>query len=92
MNTRLKTRVKSLTGRQRQVVRLVSLGCSCAEIGAILELSPNTVDIHRTRAMRALAINRATLLTRVAIEHRISPLGDQLTLAEQRRSGRKSFV
>lgn len=89
MPDRLKARVAKLTERHRQVVRLVSLGCTITEIAEILDLSPNTIDNHRLRAMKILGVDRATILTRVAIKYRISPLGDQLTARERRKSGRK---
>ena len=79
-----------LTERERQVVRLVSLGCSVKEAAAILKLAPNTVDNHRSRAMAKLGTDKAALLTRIAIKNRISSLKDQLTPAEKRRSGRKN--
>ncbi|MBN1853607.1 MAG: response regulator transcription factor [Pirellulales bacterium] len=77
-----------LTPRQREVVRLVSLGCTVEEIALVLDLSPSTVDNHKTRAMQRLGTNKVALLTRLAIKHRISSLKDQLTRAEKRRSGR----
>ena len=89
MSDRHKARVAKLTPRHRQVVRLVSLGCTINEIAEILDLSPNTIDNHRLRAMKILGVDRATVLTRVAIKYRISPMGDQLTRAERRKSGRK---
>ena len=85
----MKTRVKELTPRHREVVRLVSLGCSTEEIAAILNLAVSTVDNHKTAAMRRIGTDKAALLTRIAIKHKISPLSDSLTLGEKRRSGRK---
>jgi len=41
-----------LTPRQTEIIRLVSLGCTNDEVGAILKISPSTVDNHKTRAMR----------------------------------------
>jgi DNA-binding CsgD family transcriptional regulator len=78
-----------LTQREREVVRLVSLGCSVKEAAAILRLAPSTVDNHRSRAMTKLGTDKAALLTRLAIKKRISGLNDKLSLAEKRRSGRK---
>jgi len=83
----MKSRVQRLTKRQREVVRLASLVCSQAEAGAILGLSPNTVDIHRTKAMKLLGVNKAALLTCVAIKFGISPLDDKLTRTERRKAG-----
>ena len=78
-----------LTQREREVIRLVSLGCTVKETAAILKLAPHTVDNHRTRAMAKLGTDKAALLTRIAIQQRITTMRDKLTLAEKRRSGRK---
>lgn len=85
----MRSRVKRLTKRQREVVRLTSLGCTNAEAAAVLGLSPHTVDIHRTAAMRILEVDKAAILTRIAIKYRISPLSDQLTRSEKRKVGHK---
>ncbi len=77
-----------LTDREKEVVRLISLGCTVAEAASILGLSPSTVDNHKTRAMAKLGTNKTALLTRLAIMGRISPLRDRLTPAEKRQSGR----
>ncbi len=81
----MKGRVARLTPRLREVVRLVSLGCTIDEMAAILQLAPGTVDRHRDRAMKTLGVNRIAVLTRVAIRHRISSLNDELTATEKRR-------
>ncbi|MEN6498730.1 MAG: LuxR C-terminal-related transcriptional regulator [Thermoguttaceae bacterium] len=78
-----------LTPREREVVRLVSLGCTVKEAALILKLSPSTVDNHKWRAMTKLGTDKIALLTRLAIKMRITTIKDQLTLAEKRRSGRK---
>ena len=79
-----------LTPRQREIVRLVSLGCSVHEIADILDLAPSTVDNHKTRAMERLGVNKVALLTRMAVKHRISALKDKLSPKEKRLSGRKN--
>ncbi|MCA9235075.1 MAG: response regulator transcription factor [Planctomycetales bacterium] len=85
----MKTRVANLTPRQREVVRLISLGCSDIEIGKILKLSPATVNNHRSAAMRTLGTDKAALIARLALRYRISSLKETLTAAEKRKSGRK---
>lgn len=77
-----KSRGCPLTNRERQVVRLVSLGCSSAEIGRILSISESTADNTRSRAMTRLGITKATLLTRWAIEYGLTSAQDRLTRAE----------
>ena len=78
-----------LTKRHRQVVRLLSLGCTVNEAAAILKLAPSTVDNHKTEAMSRLGTNKLALLTRMAMKMRITTMQDKLTAAEKRRSGRK---
>ncbi|HOP78218.1 MAG: LuxR C-terminal-related transcriptional regulator [Thermogutta sp.] len=81
---------RPLTAREKQVVRLISLGCSVKEAAAILKLAPSTVDNHKANAMKKLGVNKLPLVTRMAIKLRISPLNDRLTPLEKKRSGRKA--
>lgn len=81
---------KALTPREKQVIRLISLGCSVKEAAAILKLAPSTVDNHKSNAMKKLGVNKLPLVTRMAIKLRISPLNDRLSPLEKRRSGRKN--
>lgn len=83
-------RAQALTPREKQVIRLISLGCSVKEAAAILRLAPSTVDNHKSNAMKKLGVNKLPLVTRMAIKLRISPLNDRLTPLEKRRSGRKN--
>jgi DNA-binding NarL/FixJ family response regulator len=80
----------SLTKRHREIVRLLSLGCTVNEVAKVLKLSPSTVDNHKTAAMARLGTDKLALLTRLAIKLRISKLNDKLTAGERRRSGRKN--
>ncbi len=81
---------KQLTTREREVIRLVSLGCTVKEAAAILKLSPSTVDNHKYSAMTKLGTDKVALVTRLALKRRISKLNDKLTPQEKRRSGRKN--
>jgi len=81
---------RPLTAREKQVVRLISLGCSVKEAAAILKLAASTVDNHKANAMKKLGVNKLPLVTRMAIKLRISPLNDRLTPLEKKRSGRKA--
>ncbi len=78
-----------LTPREKEVVRLVSLGCTIGEAALILKLSPSTVDNHKSRAMAKLGTDKMALLTRLALKMRLTSMKDKLTVAEKRRSGRK---
>jgi DNA-binding CsgD family transcriptional regulator len=78
-----------LTKRQTEVVRLLSLGCTVNEAAKILKLSPSTVDNHKARAMAVVGTGKLALLTRLAIQLRITSLSDKLTAAEKRKRGKK---
>ena len=56
-----------LTPRQRQIVLLVVRGCSSAEIGEQLHLSPKTVDTYRSRLMGKLGVANVAALVRLAV-------------------------
>ncbi len=79
-----------LTDREREVVRLVSLGCTVKEAAAVLKLAPSTVDNHKARAMAKLETDKIALVTRLAIKMRITSMKDTLTNLEKRRSGRRN--
>ncbi len=78
-----------LTKRHREVIRLLSLGCTVNEAARILELSPSTVDNHKTTAMARLGTDKLALLTRIALKTRITSMRDKLSTREKRLSGRK---
>lgn len=89
MRDTMKSRVESLSPRQRQIVRLTSLGCTSHEIATILGMSRWTVENHQFQAKERLGVSKAAVLTRIAIKFKISPLDDELTRGEQRKIGRK---
>ena len=90
MSDSIKTRVASLSPRQRQIVRLTSLGCTSHEIAAILGMSRWTVENHQFQAKERLGISKAALLTRIAIKYKISPLNDELSKSELRKLAKKA--
>ena len=77
-----------LTQMEKHVLRLISLGCTVKETAAILERSPNTIDNHKTHIMRKLRVNDLAMLTRRAIQLKVSSLHDRLTRGERRRLSR----
>jgi DNA-binding NarL/FixJ family response regulator len=81
----MKEKVRGLPPRLRQVVRLISLGCTIDEMAAVIGIQPRTIDNHKTRAYVALGVCKAAVVTRIAIKHRISSLNDRLTRSEKRR-------
>jgi len=80
----------NLTPRQRDVVRLLSLGCTVREAALILGLAPSTVDNVKTAAMARMGTNKLALVTRLASKHRVTSMKDQLTRTEKRKSGRRN--
>ncbi|MGB1658338.1 MAG: sigma-70 family RNA polymerase sigma factor [Longimicrobiales bacterium] len=65
----LRTRLSSLTNREREVLLLVAQGLTNREIGEQLEISPRTVETHRERVMGKLRIRTVAGLTRFVVEH-----------------------
>jgi DNA-binding NarL/FixJ family response regulator len=51
-----------LTPREKQILELIAKGNSNKEIAALLNLSVNTVSVHRANLMSALGIHRTTEL------------------------------
>jgi RNA polymerase sigma factor (sigma-70 family) len=65
----LRTRLDSLTNREREVMLLVAEGLTNREIGERLEISPRTVETHRERVMSKLRVRSVAELTRFVVEH-----------------------
>lgn len=62
---------RSLSEREREVLKLVALGRSTKEISSELNIAFRTVETHRERLMRKLDIHNVAGLTRFAIANRI---------------------
>ncbi len=58
-----------LSGRERQVLRLIAEGLAAKEIAVDLSISTKTVEAHRTSLMRKLGARKATELVRYAVRH-----------------------
>ena len=56
-----------LTGREKQVLTLIAQGKSNKEIAGLLELSVNTVSVHRANLMEKMNIHRTAELVLFAI-------------------------
>jgi DNA-binding NarL/FixJ family response regulator len=61
-----------LTSRQREVLQLVSEGCTAKEIASVLKVSVKTAVFHKTSIMEKLDLHTIAELTRYALEHGIS--------------------
>ena len=62
-------RGQGLTTRELQILQLIAEGKSNKEIAAHLQLSVNTVAVHRANIMDALGIHKTTELVVYAIRH-----------------------
>jgi DNA-binding NarL/FixJ family response regulator len=60
---------KSLTARQREVLQLVAEGMTVKEIASTLNLSPKTVEFHKSQLMTQLDLHTTAELTKYALVH-----------------------
>ncbi|MGB3470888.1 MAG: LuxR C-terminal-related transcriptional regulator [Erythrobacter sp.] len=65
-------RIKSLTVREREVLDLLTDGGSNKEIARALEISPRTVEIHRSNMMTKLGARHAAEAVRFRLEANIN--------------------
>ena len=63
-----KNNVELLTPRQREILRLVSIGHTNREIAEMLEISVRTVEVHRFNLMRRLNVRNVAQLLRRALQ------------------------
>lgn len=66
----------TLTAREREVLYLAVEGMNYREIGALLSISPRTVEMHHHNVMRKLRLRNQTDLIRYAIQQGILPLNE----------------
>jgi len=63
--------IESLTEREREVLRLISIGKSNKEIAHKLVISPKTVSVHRTNIMTKLGVKNSFELIRFVTTHKL---------------------
>lgn len=73
-----------LTRLERGTARLLSLGCTLGQIGAILRLPVDDVRGLRRRVMHKIGTTSLATLTRYTIRRGISSLEDRLSDQERR--------
>ena len=61
-----------LTDREIEVLRLLASGRTVREVAALLDLSPKTVDAHKTNMMRKLKLHSRLELFRWAVRHKLA--------------------
>jgi DNA-binding NarL/FixJ family response regulator len=62
-----RTPLRRLSRRQREVLQLLSMGCSTREIARRLRLSAKTVETHRAAVMKRLGIRQVANLVRYSL-------------------------
>ena len=60
---------RSLTAREREVLKFLSEGKSNSEVAEVLRISIRTVETHRANIMNKLDLRNTAELVRYAIEH-----------------------
>jgi DNA-binding NarL/FixJ family response regulator len=68
---RPKSRAKTLTPRQREVVQLLAEGKSMKEAASVLNVTPRTVAFHKYRVMQQLHLGTTAELIQFAIKSHI---------------------
>jgi DNA-binding NarL/FixJ family response regulator len=64
---------RTLTPRQKEILRLVAQGLTNREIAEHLEISVRTVEVHRFNLMRRLKVRNVAQLLRQALIQRLLP-------------------
>lgn len=60
-----------LTARQREVLKLIALGCSAKDIATQLNISVRTAEFHRAAIMQRLGLHSTAQMTRYAIANNL---------------------
>jgi DNA-binding NarL/FixJ family response regulator len=68
---RTRTRYDLLTGREREVLKLLADGLSSKEIATHLDLSVKTVDVHKYNLMRKLGVHDRAGLVKYALSRKL---------------------
>jgi DNA-binding CsgD family transcriptional regulator len=68
--------VDLLTGRQQEILNLVSSGHTNREIAVILQISVRTVEVHRFQLMRKLNVRNVAQLLRRSLQLRLLSSSD----------------
>jgi DNA-binding NarL/FixJ family response regulator len=61
-----------LTARQREVLRLIALGCSAKDIATQLNISVRTAEFHRAAIMQRLGLRSTAQMTRYALANQLA--------------------
>lgn len=72
--TAVRSRYDDLTGREREILQLITEGCSNKDIAEKLFISVKTVGVHRNNLMEKLDIHNTTELVKYALRKGIITL------------------
>jgi two-component system response regulator FixJ len=64
---RLRAQIASLTARERQILAMVTDGCSSKTMAGRLNISEKTVEVHRARLMKKLDVDSIADLIRLGL-------------------------
>jgi DNA-binding NarL/FixJ family response regulator len=64
---------EDLSGREHQILRLLGVGRSLAQIAEELTLSPKTVSTYRARILKKMRLRTTADLIRYTVEHQLTP-------------------
>jgi PAS domain S-box-containing protein len=67
-------RLRILSPRERQILRGLIAGMSNKEIARRLDLSPRTVEMHRSNLLKDIGVRSTSAAIRLAIEAELTPL------------------
>jgi DNA-binding NarL/FixJ family response regulator len=67
---------EQLTARERQMLQLISEGCTNSKMAEVLGISVKTIERHRTNLMAKLDAHNLVELIRVAMKHGLIPFED----------------
>lgn len=65
----IKTRLESLTAREREVLDLVIQGRLSREIAAELNISPKTVEVHRSKIVKKMGVDSVAQLVGLVMKY-----------------------
>ena len=65
--------LERLTNRERQILQLITQARSNKEIAQLLDISVNTVNVHRTNLMRTLNLHSTAELVLFGVKHGLAP-------------------
>jgi DNA-binding NarL/FixJ family response regulator len=66
-----RTRFDLLTGREREVLKLLAEGLTVKQVASSLDRSVKTIDVHKYNLMRKLDVHDRAGLVKCAIAHRL---------------------